>query len=66
MSSSTNKVFKGYAITGKHVFGRPCLHPELNTTLYTDASKWSEFQVVEFHGKTWEETDVEIAITHCG
>ncbi|KLO17374.1 GroES-like protein [Schizopora paradoxa] len=32
----------------------------------TDADKWSQFKVVDFPSKNWEETDVEIAITHCG
>lgn len=32
----------------------------------TDAEKWKEFNIVEYPSKTWEETDVEIAITHCG
>ncbi|KAI5118606.1 hypothetical protein M0805_004181 [Coniferiporia weirii] len=32
----------------------------------TDRSHWSDFSVVDFASKTWEETDVEIAITHCG
>ncbi|KAH8113050.1 GroES-like protein [Phellopilus nigrolimitatus] len=32
----------------------------------TDAKRWSEFSIVEYPGKNWEETDVEIAITHCG
>ncbi|EJD05564.1 GroES-like protein [Fomitiporia mediterranea MF3/22] len=31
-----------------------------------DAKKWSDFSVVDFPAKKWEETDVEIAITHCG
>ncbi|TDL15755.1 GroES-like protein [Rickenella mellea] len=32
----------------------------------TDAKKWSDFTVVEYPSKNWEETDVEVAITHCG
>ncbi|KZT24011.1 GroES-like protein [Neolentinus lepideus HHB14362 ss-1] len=32
----------------------------------TDASNWSDFKVVSFEPKKFEETDVEIAITHCG
>ncbi|KAI5120604.1 hypothetical protein M0805_008080 [Coniferiporia weirii] len=32
----------------------------------TDAGKWSDFSIVEFPSKHWEETDVEVAITHCG
>ncbi|KAH8116026.1 GroES-like protein [Phellopilus nigrolimitatus] len=32
----------------------------------TDADKWSDFSLVEYPSKNWEETDVEIAITHCG
>ncbi|KAG8967349.1 NADP-dependent alcohol dehydrogenase [Tulasnella sp. 419] len=31
-----------------------------------DGSKWDEFEVMEYQPKNWEETDVEIAITHCG
>lgn len=32
----------------------------------SDTSKWSDFKVIEYPSKNWEETDVEIAITHCG
>ncbi|TFY76689.1 hypothetical protein EWM64_g7324 [Hericium alpestre] len=32
----------------------------------TDANRWSDFKVIDFPSKNWEETDVEIAITHCG
>jgi len=32
----------------------------------TDTKKWSDFEVVKYPSKNWEETDVEIAITHCG
>ncbi|PAV14851.1 NADPH-dependent alcohol dehydrogenase [Pyrrhoderma noxium] len=32
----------------------------------TDAEKWTDFSVVEFPSKNWEETDVEISTTHCG
>ncbi|KAH8114175.1 GroES-like protein [Phellopilus nigrolimitatus] len=32
----------------------------------TDATKWKDFSVVEYPSKKWAETDVEIAITHCG
>jgi alcohol dehydrogenase (NADP+) len=31
-----------------------------------DAKKWSDFSLVKYPSKKWEETDVEIAITHCG
>ncbi|KAI5120603.1 hypothetical protein M0805_008079 [Coniferiporia weirii] len=31
-----------------------------------DGDKWSDFSIVDFPSKNWEETDVEIAITHCG
>ena len=36
----------------------------LNASL--DAEKWTDFSVVEFPSKNWEETDVEISTTHCG
>jgi hypothetical protein len=39
----------------------PCWH-----LLLTTARLQSDFKVVEFEPKTFEETDVEIAITHCG
>jgi len=32
----------------------------------TDAKKWSDFKVIEYPSKNWEETDIEVAITHCG
>ncbi|EPQ60834.1 GroES-like protein [Gloeophyllum trabeum ATCC 11539] len=32
----------------------------------TDASNWSSFNVIDFQPKTWEDTDIELAITHCG
>ncbi|KDQ58536.1 hypothetical protein JAAARDRAFT_34354 [Jaapia argillacea MUCL 33604] len=32
----------------------------------TDSNKWSDFTVIEYQPKTWEETDIELAITHCG
>ncbi|KAH8116150.1 GroES-like protein [Phellopilus nigrolimitatus] len=32
----------------------------------TDLKRWSDFSVVDFPSKNWEETDVEVAITHCG
>ncbi|KAL5521737.1 ADH6_2 [Sanghuangporus sanghuang] len=32
----------------------------------TDTNKWSDFSLVEYPSKKFEETDVEIAITHCG
>ncbi|KAA1476357.1 GroES-like protein [Dentipellis sp. KUC8613] len=32
----------------------------------TDADRWNDFKVIEYPSKKWEESDVEIAITHCG
>ncbi|EJD06256.1 GroES-like protein [Fomitiporia mediterranea MF3/22] len=32
----------------------------------TDANLWKNFSIVEYPSKKWAETDVEIAITHCG
>ncbi|KAI5120879.1 hypothetical protein M0805_002979 [Coniferiporia weirii] len=32
----------------------------------TDRNRWSDFSLVNFPSKNWEETDVEVAITHCG
>ncbi|KAI5117791.1 hypothetical protein M0805_002178 [Coniferiporia weirii] len=32
----------------------------------TDAANWKDFSVVEYPSKKWVETDVEVAITHCG
>ncbi|KAL5533502.1 ADH6_3 [Sanghuangporus sanghuang] len=32
----------------------------------TDVQKWKEFSVIEYPSKKWAETDVEVAITHCG
>ncbi|TFK57318.1 NADPH-dependent alcohol dehydrogenase [Heliocybe sulcata] len=32
----------------------------------TDTNKWSQFSVIDFQPKKFEDTDVEIAITHCG
>jgi len=32
----------------------------------TDTKKWSDFQVLEYPAKNWEDTDVEIEISHCG
>lgn len=31
-----------------------------------DPKQWNNLKVVEYPSKKWEETDVEIAITHCG
>ena len=31
-----------------------------------DPNRWSDLSVIEFPSKKWEDTDVEISITHCG
>lgn len=31
-----------------------------------DTANWADFSIVEYPSKVWEETDVEVAITHCG
>jgi alcohol dehydrogenase (NADP+) len=31
-----------------------------------DAKNWTNFEVTKYPSKRWEETDIEIAITHCG
>jgi alcohol dehydrogenase (NADP+) len=31
-----------------------------------DAKNWSEFSLHKYPSKKWEETDVEVDITHCG
>ncbi|KAG8944393.1 NADP-dependent alcohol dehydrogenase [Tulasnella sp. 424] len=31
-----------------------------------DPKNWDQFEVIEYQPKTWEETDVELRITHCG
>ncbi|KAG8892113.1 NADP-dependent alcohol dehydrogenase [Tulasnella sp. 403] len=42
-----------------------------NTTVFkgyavTDPKNWTKFEVIEYQPKNWEETDVELSITHCG
>jgi len=32
----------------------------------TDAQKWSDFEVIEYPAKNWEDSDIEIEISHCG
>ncbi|KAL5476932.1 ADH6_1 [Sanghuangporus weigelae] len=32
----------------------------------TDAKNWTDFKVIEYPSKNFEETDIEIAISHCG
>ena len=32
----------------------------------TDYEKWADLSLVEYPAKAWEETDVEVEITHCG
>ncbi|THH07560.1 hypothetical protein EW145_g3294 [Phellinidium pouzarii] len=32
----------------------------------TNPNHWSDFKVIDYPAKNWEETDVEVAITHCG
>ncbi|KAF8751538.1 GroES-like protein [Rhizoctonia solani] len=32
----------------------------------TDANRWSDFKLVEIKPKTWEEEDIDVAVSYCG
>lgn len=66
-STPEQKTFKGYAVTGMPVIylidsleGNKYWHSSI------DSTKWTDLSIIEYPAETWEETDVEVARTHCG
>ena len=67
MSTEDQKTIRGYAVTGTHLTLLSSQNKLMESMfLLIDSKKWSEFKLIDFPSKKWDESDVEIAITHCG